>query len=120
MTVTMCEKGGGMGGYGGTTGNSLPSNPSQTRHIFGDRPGHLPDTPRNRQILMEVANDPDCFVGRSLNGLDWYARIEPDGSQIWVKVYRGTVSDGGVNHTPRQYDLETGFNSNPYKKRRKR
>lgn len=108
-----------MGGFGGATGNSLPSNPSQIKHIFGDRPGHLTDTPRNRQTLVEVANNPDCYMGGDANGADWYARIEPDGSQIWVKVYNGTISDGGVNATPRPYDPETGLNNNPYKRRKK-
>lgn len=116
----MCEKGGGMGGFGGATGNSLPPNSSQIRHILADRPGHLPDTPRNRQTLVEVANDSDCYVGKSSSGLDWYEKIEPDGSQIWVKVYNGTISDGGINYIPRPFDPETGFNNNPYKRKRKK
>lgn len=118
--MPMCEKGVGLGGgFGGSSGNKLPSKDSQLKHIFADRPGHMPDTPRNRQALVEVANDPNCHVGRSSNGLDWYARTEPDGSQIWVKVYEGKISDGGINATPRQYNPQTGFNNNPYRRGKK-
>lgn len=114
----MCEKGGGMGGFGGATGNSLPPNPSQIKHILADRPGHLPDTPRNRQTLVEVANDAGCYVGRDANGVDWYARMEPDGSQTWVKVLGGVIRNGGRNKPPRQYDPTTGFDRNPERRKK--
>lgn len=111
----MCEKGGGMGGFGGTGGNSLPPNPSQTRHIFGDRPGHLPDTPRNRQTLVELANDEGCRLGTDKYGNTWYARMEPDSSQTWVTVRDGVIQEGGRNGSPHPWDSETGLNRNPKK-----
>ena len=63
----MCEKG-GMGGYGGQSGNRLPQNRSQQKHIFAERSGHLPDTPRNRQAVMELINDPASKVGTDSRG----------------------------------------------------
>ena len=69
--LRMCEKG-GMGGFGGQIGNRLPSNRAQMMHIFADRPGHLPDTPRNRQTIVELINDPANRAGIDGNGKTWY------------------------------------------------
>ena len=40
--------------------------------IFGDRPGHLPDTPANRQRLVDVANDRDNYRGVDKYGNKWF------------------------------------------------
>lgn len=109
----MCEKGGGMGGFSDTTGNSLPSNDSQIRHIFGNRLGHLPDTPRNRQALVRLANDENHKLGTDKYGNTWYVIARPDGSQTWVTVRNGVIQDGGRNDSSHPWDSETGLNRNP-------
>ena len=64
---------------------SLPNNDAQIGHIFGNRPGHLPDTPKNRKRLVDLANDDSKFIGEDKYGNCWNAQIESDGSQTWVK-----------------------------------
>lgn len=114
----MSDKG-ATGLFGNNTGISLPPNDSQLAHIFGDRPGHLPDTPRNRQRLVELANDEDNYAGRDKYGNAWHGKIESDGSQTWTVSRGKIIQDGGSNATPRPWDEETGFNNNPLKRRKK-
>lgn len=101
----------------GRGGNSLPTNDSQLGHIFGDRPGHLPDTPENRQLLVDVANDDDNYLGTDKYGNEWHARQESDGSQTWTTSRGGTIQNGGQNNPPHDWDDDTGLNNNPFKKR---
>lgn len=56
---------GKSGLYSNTRGSrvSLPNEPAQVRHIFGNRPGHLPDTPKNRKLLTDTANTPKYYRG---------------------------------------------------------
>jgi filamentous hemagglutinin len=109
----MCEKGGGLGGvFGGQTGNSLPAGSSQLSHIFGDRPGHLPDTPHNRQSIVDLVNDESYRLGTDSRGLTWYARILSDGTQLWASVRNGVVQNCGKNDPPRPWDDETGLSNN--------
>ncbi|HEX5343116.1 MAG TPA: hypothetical protein VFX55_11525 [Duganella sp.] len=35
---------------------------TRARHIFSGKPGHIPDTPDNRRLLEDVANDPQAWV----------------------------------------------------------
>jgi hypothetical protein len=115
------------GGFGATRGSreggsehiSLPGNRAQIDHIFGNRPGHLPDTPANRQRLIELANDESTFIGIDKYGNSWHAKIEPDGSQLWVRHQGGIINEGGLNITPRSWNTDTGFNNNPFKGRKK-
>lgn len=116
--MAMSDKG-ATGLFGNNTGISLPPNDSQLAHIFGDRPGHLPDTPRNRQRLVELANDEDNYAGRDKYGNAWHGKIESDGSQTWTVSRGKIIQDGGSNATPRPWDEETGFNNNPLKRRKK-
>jgi hypothetical protein len=44
--------------------NDFPTNESQIKHIFRDKSGHLPDTPDNRKLLKDVANDPAKYFGQ--------------------------------------------------------
>lgn len=110
----MCEKG-GMGGYGDQSGNRLPQNRSQQKHIFAERSGHLPDTPRNRQAVMELINDPASKVGTDSRGNTWYSSIQADGSQLWASVRNGVLQDAGKNDIPREWDDRTGFSNNPFR-----
>ncbi len=45
------------------------------KHIFRDKPGHLRDTAANRQLLLEVAGDPNNFLGVDKYGKSWHAKI---------------------------------------------
>ena len=91
----------------------LPKNDSQLKHIFRDEEGHLKDTPENRKILLDLANDTKYHIGKDIeNGLDWHATIDADGTQKWVSHYDGTIREGGINKIPRKFDPETGLNHN--------
>lgn len=94
----------------------LPPNDSQLCHIFGNRPGHLPDTPENRKKLEDLANDESKYVGDDKYGNSWSSQIEPDGSQTWVRFRDGIINEGGSNKKPRLWDKDTGLNNNPFKK----
>lgn len=64
--------------------------------------GHLTDTPENRKLILELANDPACFQGMDMWGNDWYARIDEDGSQLWAEVRNGVIiRNCGRKRTPR-------------------
>lgn len=100
---------------GGAGSNTFPNNPSIIGHIFGDRQGHLTDTPAHRAELLAVANDPTCYLGADKRGNHWFARTNPDGTQTWVIVRGGTIREGGRNQSPHTWDPRTGLSANPYK-----
>jgi len=113
------------GTYGDTVGNipeelqtkiKLPSNDSQLKHIFRKANGHLPDTPENKKLLEELANDISAHVGKDVNGNDWNVRNLEDGSQLWVQSLNGIIQNGGINKPPRHWDELTGLNKNPMKR----
>ena len=108
----MIVKGGGSAGSNGGR-NRLSSKPSQLKHMFADRPGHLPDTPENRTLVESVANNPNNFLGMDSMHTQWYAQIQSDGSQIWARVWNGSIFNGGINEVPREWNLVTGLNNNP-------
>ena len=91
----------------------LPKNESQLKHIFRDEEGHLKDTPENRKMLLDLANDDNYHIGKDIdNGLDWHAKIDENGHQRWVSHYDGIIREGGINKIPRQFDPDTGLNFN--------
>lgn len=114
------------GGFGGTDGakeqtrgeQSLPKNRAQLRHIFSGKDGHLSDTPANRKLLTDLANDHSKFVGTDKYGNSWNVETTSDGLQNWVRYQNGTINEGGQNTTPRPWNNETGLNNNPVKRRR--
>lgn len=87
----------------------LPTEVAQLKHIFGDNDGHLPDTPENRQLLEDVANDKDTVLGPDRFGNVWNGRIRPDGKQIWTTTRKGIIQNGGLNDVPRKYNPLTGL-----------
>jgi hypothetical protein len=105
-----------IGGTGNGTGSKLPPNDAQIKHIFRDDVGHIADTPANRNLLEGVAQSSQNYLGTDMYGLDWYGKIQHDGSQVWVRSYNGTIRDGGINNAPRQFDPKTGLNNNPFSK----
>ena len=81
--------------------------------MFADRPGHLPDTPENRALLESVANNQRNYLGTDSMNTQWYAQIQSDGSQIWARVWNGSIFNGGINEVPREWSPVTGLNNNP-------
>jgi hypothetical protein len=70
-------------------------------HMFRDAPGHLmADTPETREIITQTANNPDNFVG-TRNGVATFRETLPSGEQAWAEVYKGEITNGGVNRVPR-------------------
>lgn len=114
------------GGFGSTKGakdqniskQSLPKNDAQLKHIFSGKEGHLNDTPANRRLLTNLANDRSKFIGKDKYGNAWNAETNSDGSQNWVRYQNGVVNEGGQNKTPRPWNNDTGLNNNPIKRRK--
>lgn len=94
---------------------SLPNNDSQLKHIFGNRPGHLPDTPANRKMLEDLARDKTKYMGTDKYGNSWNVSLNDNGTQTWVRYQNGVINEGGLNQTPKPWDDETGLNKNPFK-----
>ena len=95
--------------------NKFPPNDSQIKHIFRPKEGHLSDTPENRKLIENVANDPANYKGKDKYGNEWYSRNESDGSQVWVITRNGRIQNAGKNSTPRNWEPETGYSRNPKK-----
>lgn len=90
--------------------NKMPANDSQLKHIFRGAEGHFTeDTPANRAVLEDVANDPNCKLGTDSRGETWYARETADGKQIWVECRNGTIRAGGINEIPKTFNPQTGL-----------
>ena len=96
--------------------NKLPTKDSQLKHIFRNAEGHLPDTLENRELIENVANNSANYKGKDKYGNEWYAEIQPNGSQVWIIVRNGVIQNAGKNDTPHDWDSETGYSKNPKKK----
>lgn len=93
----------------------LPESDSKLKHIFREAEGHLPDTPENRQVLKDLANDRKCHLGKDKWGNDWHARLRDDGTQDWVEHRNQEIWDGGRNSEPLDWNDETGLKYNPWR-----
>jgi hypothetical protein len=82
-----------------------------TQHLFRNDAGHLPDTPENRQLLEDVANDPSAILGPDKHGAIWSQRTLPDGKQLWTKTINGKIDNAGLNQSPKNYNSSTGLSS---------
>ena len=60
-------------------------------------------------MLMDVGLDILCYLGPDKRENVWFAKILPDGSQLWVKIRDGFIIDGGLNAIPREYNPYTGL-----------
>jgi hypothetical protein len=89
--------------------NALPENPSQLSHIFRDAPGHLPDTPANRQLLLDTGTNPSNSLGTNRFGNDVFISTRANGSQVWVETRNGIIQNGGVNNPPRTWIPNEGL-----------
>ena len=74
----------------------FPPNPDQTEHIFGDRPGHIPDTPENRERVLDAVNEGN-YRDTDQYGNQRHFEVNDDGSQTWVHVRNGVIQNAGVN-----------------------
>jgi len=81
-------------------------------HIFRDAPGHLSDTPFNRQLLVDAASNPKNYLGTDKFGNKWQGYIQKDGTQVWVSLRNGEIRNGGINKVPKNFDSETGLCDN--------
>ncbi|MEG0415787.1 MAG: hypothetical protein RR565_06585 [Erysipelothrix sp.] len=79
------------------TGNTWPEGDSQLKHIFGDRQGHIPDTPGNRTLLENLSNNMKNYLGVDQHGNQVFMQMLDDGSQIWSYVRDGVIRNGGMN-----------------------
>jgi RHS repeat-associated protein len=69
-------------------------------HIFREATGHLAeDTPENRALIEGVVK-PGNYVRTGGSGEDLYRETLPNGTQVWAKVYKGAVTNGGLNNVP--------------------
>lgn len=88
----------------------FPTGESELRHIFRKDEGHVVDTPENRRLLLDVANDVSARLESDQYGNIWAARTLPDGQQAWVRIRADTILNGGINATPRDFNPRTGLN----------
>lgn len=90
----------------------MPRNDSQLKHIFRDEEGHLPNTPENRKMISDLANNIEYYVGKDRYGNDWHIRNNEDGTQDWVRHQNMVINEGGKNSSPITWDIETGLYKN--------
>jgi hypothetical protein len=75
-------------------------------HIFRKADGHFAeDTAVNRQVLIETASRRENFLGMDRFGNRWFAEVRADGTQTWVQVREGRITNGGVNTAPRVFEF---------------
>lgn len=71
----------------------------------------FPDTPENHHLLEELIADPENHLGKDSWGNDWYARVLPDGRQVWACVRSGEVKYGGIRNIPKSFNPRVGLSS---------
>lgn len=87
---------------------------TKVRHIFRPADGHFPeDTAANRRTLLDVASQAANLVETDLFGNAWFAETRADGSQVWVQVRDGRITNGGINRIPRTFGVSP-FRSAPF------
>ena len=69
----------------------------------------MADTPQNRALVVEVANDPAARLMVDRYGNTWYARTLSDGRQVWVQARGNKITNAGINEHPRRFDPESGL-----------
>ncbi|MBF6675137.1 hypothetical protein, partial [Campylobacter sputorum] len=74
---------------------------NKAKKIFGTRDGHVIDTPQNRELLMNVANDTKLVLGKDKFGNTWSSKLLDNGEQVWTQTRNGQIINGGINKTPK-------------------
>lgn len=90
----------------------FPQNEAQIKHFMRIGEGHLPDTPENRKMLIELANNKKFHMGRDKYGNDWHVRNNSNGTQDWVRSQNQVINEGGRNSKQIAWDVETGLYKN--------
>ncbi len=75
---------------------------SNLDHIFRDARGHFPeDTPANRREILDAVKPENLSHARQLPGSGGtqqvYYQMRPDGTQVWVQVRNGEITNAGLN-----------------------
>lgn len=85
--------------------------PPKDPHGLRNAQGHLSDTPEHRLQLLNTCKNRDNRVALDRHGNMWYAKNEPDGSQLWISVRLKTseIQNCGLNKAPRPVDPNTGL-----------
>ena len=83
--------------------------PKRTQHIFRNTEGHIKDTPANRQLLERIANNPKYRLGPDEHGNMYHGLTRLDGTQVWVIIRDGQITNGGINLVPKTYNPKTGL-----------
>jgi hypothetical protein len=78
-------------------------------HIFTNEEGHLLDTPKNRQRIIDLIKDPSKYLGPDKHGNWWYGDILPDGTQLWGSIWGDVIGNCGLNEKPIEYNKDTGL-----------
>ena len=81
----------------------------QDKHIFRNDSGHLPDTPTNRDLLIEMVKNSKNRLGADQYGTEWFGRILDNGKQVWATVRNNTIKNGGINDIPKTFNPKTGL-----------
>lgn len=72
---------------------------SNVDHIFGGKPGHVVQGSPESRALMESVVKPGNYVRTGRGGEEFYPTTLRNGTQVWAKVFRGKIIDGGANQT---------------------
>ena len=70
----------------------------------------FPNTSENQQLLDELVATQENLLG-TVEGNKWYARVLPDGRQLWAVVRNGTIKYGGMRDHPKTFNPRTGLSS---------
>lgn len=84
---------------------------NKAKKIFGTREGHIVDTPQNRELLINIANDTNNILGNDKFGNTWSAKLLDTGEQVWTQTRNGQIINGGINKIPKKFNSETGLSS---------
>ena len=71
----------------------------------------MPDTPANRELLENVANNPQTRLGVDKWGNTWHATTDANGNQIWAQVRGNRIVNGGANNPPKTWNPSTGLSA---------
>lgn len=91
----------------------MPEKQEALDHIFRNETGHLPNTPENKKLLLDLVNDTKNLKGKDQWGNTCYEKVLSDGKQIWAEVWKGKIKNGGINEagSTRVFNNKTGLKS---------